>query len=114
MRIYYYSTVWYLVLICALVFLFAACAGVIISEEYQLVGSRCQTAEVTTSWQGITMPTACKSEDPIHLVATPGHSTMKTVETTVKTAILGGVIGYGLTQIPDDFGTDIIISGGGS
>jgi len=81
----------------------SGCAGVIVSEEYELVGVRCQTAEVTTSWQGITMPTVCKSEDPIHLVATPGRSTMETVESAVQTAVIGGAFVYGASQFPDDF-----------
>ena len=82
------------------------CSGVITSEKYALLNATCQTAEVTTSWQGKTLPTACEDiKGNFHLVATGGRPSIATVEALITGAVVGGAI-YG-ASLNIDTGTDL-------
>ena len=91
--------------------LLAGCSPSIIkSEVYTLLDNKCQTAEVTTSWQGKTLPTGCTdAKGAFHLTATPGRPTMQTVETIVTGAITGGALYGAAKSLKIDTGTDINI-----
>ncbi len=87
--------------------LLTGCAGIVKSEKYSLLDVPCQSAEVTTSWQGKQMVAVCGDSANFEMAATQGHATMNTVNSLLKGAFIGAGLGIGLSNLDLDLDWEV-------